>query len=141
MDNLNTGLRETADAAEAEGNEAATVPAKFKDVKTLVKAYTELEAEFTKRSRRLKELEAGNKEQAKPDGEKAAPSFADEDDLVNFALKNGRVRDAVIGEYLKSVAENRAVPVLSGGGFAAAPRVMPKSVKEAGRLAREYLNK
>ena len=61
-DNLTDNERVTAETAEAEnGNNAASVLGKFKDVQTLMQAYTDLEAEFTRRSQRLKELEKGNK--------------------------------------------------------------------------------
>ena len=36
---------------------ASTIPSKFKDVDALVRAYSSLQAEFTRRSQRLKELE------------------------------------------------------------------------------------
>lgn len=140
MDNLKDEITVTAEPAEAEKDIAAAVPEKFKDVKTLVKAYTDLEAEFTRRSQRLKELEEGNKAQASPDGEKSAPSPTDEK-FVEAALCDARVRDAVIKEYLSDVSKNKSVPLLCGGGIAAAPRTSPQSVKEAGRLAREFLNK
>lgn len=139
MDNLKENERATADAAEAEnGDMAAAGLGKFKDVQTLMKAYSDLEAEFTRRSQRLKELENGNKTEALPDGEKLAPSQS-EDELLESALASGKVRDAVIGEYLKSVSQNKGVTLQAGGGGVAAPRVAPKTVKEAGRLAKEFL--
>ena len=133
-DNLKGNERVTADTAGAGEKEAAAVLGKFKDIETLVKAYTDLEAEFTRRSQRLKELECGNKA-VTPDG--AQPS----QDVVSSALADEKIRDAVIGEYLKSVAEKRGVPLLTGGGGIAAPKTSPKSVKEAGRLAQEFLTK
>lgn len=138
MDNLKKDLRETADTAEAE-KEITAAPdlGKFKDVQTLLKAYSDLEAEFTRRSQRLKELENGNKAEAEPDGAEASPSRQDE--LLKRALSDDKVRDAVIGEYLKGVAEGKGVTLLSGGGGVSAPRAVPKSVKEAGKLASEFL--
>lgn len=138
MDNLKKDLRETADTAEAE-KEITAAPdlGKFKDVQTLLKAYSDLEAEFTRRSQRLKELEHGNKAETEPDGAEASPSRQDE--LLKRALSDGKVRDAVIGEYLKGVAEGKGVTLLSGGGGVSAPRAVPKSVKEAGKLASEFL--
>lgn len=142
MDNLNENERVTAETAEAENDvKAAAVPEKFKDVQTLIKAYSDLEAEFTRRSQRLKELEERNKAQETSDGKNPTPSPSSEEQLIAAALADGRVRDAVIGEYLKGVASANGVPLMSGGGGVAAPRVSPKSVKEAGRLAREFLNK
>ena len=102
-----------------------------------MKAYSDLEAEFTRRSQRLKELEHGNKAETEPDGAEASPSRQDE--LLKRALSDDKVRDAVIGEYLKGVAEGKGVPLLSGGGGVSAPRAVPKSVKEAGKLASEFL--
>ena len=138
MDNLKKDLRETADTAEAE-KEITAAPdlGKFKDVQTLLKAYSDLEAEFTRRSQRLKELEYGNKAETEPDGAEASPSRQDE--LLKRALSDDKVRDAVIGEYLKGVAEGKGVTLLSGGGGVSAPRAVPKSVKEAGKLASEFL--
>ena len=134
-DNPDENKRATADTAGAESEKAVTALGKFKDVETLVKAYTDLEAEFTRRSQRLKELECGNKAE-KPDG--AQPS---QSEIISSALADEKVRDAVIGEYLKSVSANKGVPLLSGGGGVSGPKALHQSVKEAGRLAQEFLNK
>ena len=138
MDNLTENNQATADTAEAEVKEAASGLGKFKDVKTLMKAYSDLEAEFTRRSQRLKELEKGNKAESIPDGEKPSPSQT-EDELIASALSDASVKDAVIGEYLKSLSKNKGVTLVSGGGGVAAPKISPKTVREAGRLAKEFL--
>ena len=168
MDNLNEA-QVTADTAEAEKSEAAAVLGKFKDVKTLMKAYSDLEAEFTRRSQRLKELEKENKAASIPDGEGTPPSRADgatkppsradglpitpsqkadgnsdeptkssDEEKIAEALTDKKVRDAVIGDYLKGLAENK-VPLVAGGGAVTAPRNVPKSVREAGKLAQQFL--
>ena len=148
MDNLTQNTRDTADAAEAEGKEAAAVLGKFKDVKTLMKAYSDLEAEFTRRSQRLKELEKENKATPLPDVEKSPSSQksdegqqssqrSDEERIAD-ALSDAKVRDAIIGDYLKGLAE-KSVPLVAGGGAVSAPRNTPKSVREAGQLARQFL--
>lgn len=139
MDNLLKSETGAAETAEAEMNEAAAVPAKFKDVKTLVKAYSDLEAEFTRRSTRLKELEKENKAYVPSDGAEDKPSQQSEEELIAAALKSERVKEAVIKDYLKTVAEPKSVPLVTGGVQVAAPRVAPKTVKEAGRLAQEFL--
>lgn len=139
MDNENkdeiTATAETAGAEERK--QAATELGKFQSVDALLNAYLNLEAEFTRRSQRLKELEHGNKAETEPDGAEASPSRQDE--LLKRALSDDKVRDAVIGEYLKGVAEGKGVTLLSGGGGVSAPRAVPKSVKEAGKLASEFL--
>lgn len=139
-DNLTQDGHVTAGAAEAEKGEAAAVLGKFKNVETLMKAYSELEAEFTRRSQRLRELEKESKAKTVPDGATASSSSTDEEELVKNALSNEKVRDAVIGDYLKSVSKN-SPPLTLGGGGVTAPRITPKSVKEAGKLARDFLNK
>ena len=139
MDNLTENKQATADTAEAEVKEGAvTGLGKFKDVKTLMKAYTDLEAEFTRRSQRLKELEKENKAEPDPDGEKGAPSQKSDGERIAEALADKKVRDAVIGDYLKGLAENK-VPLVAGGGAVPAPRNTPKSVREAGKLAQQFL--
>lgn len=49
---------QTAQPAEAEGSLGATDLGKFKDVDALMKAYNALQAEFTRRSQRLRALES-----------------------------------------------------------------------------------
>ena len=61
MDNLTQTDKGTADTVETEQENAAAVLGKFKDVQTLMKAYSDLQAEFTRRSQRLSELEKENK--------------------------------------------------------------------------------
>ena len=139
MDNLTENGRATAEVAEAKKEEAATELGKFKDVQTLLKAYSDLEAEFTRRCQRLKELENGNKAKTEPDGERNLPSRKSENERIAEALTDTKVRDAVIGDYLKGLAE-KSVPLTSGGGAVTAPRNAPKSIKEAGKLARQFLN-
>lgn len=68
MDNLTQNVQAAADTAEAEKRDAAAELGKFKDVQTLLKAYSDLEAEFTRRCQRLKELEGGNKAEPSPTG-------------------------------------------------------------------------
>ncbi len=62
------GTEEGAEAQERVGEpvkQASTVPEKFKDVDALVKAYEALEAEFTRRSQRLRALEKAAEEKEK----------------------------------------------------------------------------
>lgn len=138
-DNPCESTSRTADTAEADKISAATDLGKFKSVEALKKAYSDLEAEFTRRSQRLKELEKESNAHSAPDGERTAPSRPSDEQLVTFALENAKVKDAVLSQYLKSVAENKPVALTQGGGGVAAPRNTPKSVKEAGRMAIQFL--
>ena len=137
MDNLTQNEKVAAESAEAEKSEAAAALGKFKDVQTLMKAYSDLEAEFTRRSQRLKELENENTAATVSDVAKAAPSQTD-DERIEEALSDKKVRDAVIGDYLKSLAE-KSVPLITGGGAVAAPKNTPKTIREAGNFARQFL--
>ena len=57
MDNVCEETTLTGDIAEAKEKSAPTVLGKFKDVDALQRAYESLQAEFTRRSQRLRELE------------------------------------------------------------------------------------
>lgn len=132
-DNLNAKNSDTADTAEAENSvNAATDIGKFKSVEALKSAYLALEAEFTRRSQRLKELEE-NKAEA------PSPECIDEEKLLSAALNSDKVRDAVVGQYLKTVLDGKSVPLMVGGVSCAAPQSAPKSIKEAGALAKQFL--
>ena len=124
-----------ADPAEAEESSAAAAYGKFDDAKALYSAYLALEAEFTRRSQRLKELEGGNKAQTDD-----APSPAGKASDAGAPLSE-EVRRAVIEDYLKAVAAGKGAPILTGGVGCAAPKSTPRSVSEAGRLVRQFLNK
>ena len=127
----NTNLQVTADTAEAEKDTAAAELGKFESVSALLAAYKSLEAEFTRRSQRLKELEEGNKAHA----EDRAPSRESDGGVI----LDESVKNAVIEEYLKTVSSGKSVPLIVGGVSSAAPRFAPKTVKEAGALAEKFL--
>ena len=146
MDNTTQTLQATADTAEAEENSAATGLGKFKDARALLDAYNSLEAEFTRRSQRLKELENAVKEQSAPvqtASAQASPQQADMEgeNLLEAAMSDESVKSAIISDYLEKALKNRGVPFVTGGVNVSAKRNTPATVKEAGRLAREFLNK
>lgn len=131
-DNLNAE-NTAADAAEAEKDKAATACGKFKSVEALEKAYLSLEAEFTRRSQRLRELEEKKADQP------LSPAVLSEEQLIDAALKSDKVKRTVIGEYLKSVFAGKSVPLTVEGSPCAAPRKASVSIKEAGRVAELFL--
>lgn len=142
MDNVNGIENEVTaeNAAEAENRVAAAGLGKFQSVDALLNAYQALEAEFTRRSQRLKELESGNKAQNMPEaGAPSRESIISGEELLKAALSDEGVKRAVIEEYLKTVSANKSVPLISGGLGSAAPKNAPKSVREAGALARQFL--
>lgn len=137
-DNQTEKLQVTAEPAEAEKEEAAAELGKFKDVKALMEAYNALEAEFTRRSQRLKELEANKEQSAPATAENAeAPSREAEKSADIRPVFTEEMKNAVIAEYLNGVRANRGVPIISGGGAVTAVRRTPADVREAGALARK----
>lgn len=151
MDNLDVKTPlEGAPAAEAEteNENSAQTLGKFKDVKTLLNAYESLQAEFTRRSQRLKELENANKSCAPPENSDNGESCLQNADsalsgkgLLAAALASSEVKEAVIGQYLKSVTQNRGVPLIVDGQCVPTPKFKVSSVVEAGCLAKEFLLK
>lgn len=107
---------------------------KFKSVDALLRAYGELESEFTRRSQRLKELE----EKSDPNGSGHSQNGAPHDDeLYRAVMENEGVRARVLGDYLSSL---KGVPLMTGAGTGVtAPVKRPSSISEAGKLALGYL--
>ena len=185
MDNLEIKVPETADAAEAEKDKAAAVAGKFKSVKALEEAYLSLQAEFTRRSQRLKELEASiakalpedaeaqtqnatqtqdatqtqnsdtQAEQKCPASLTVSPeklleaAMADESlknaiisnrEIKNAIIEDEGVKNEIIAQYLKTVSNKKSIPLIFGGVQVAAQKQTPKSVKEAGQLASQFLS-
>ena len=143
MDNQTQELQATAEPAEAEREQAAAELGKFKDVAALKQAYDALEAEFTRRSQRLKELEKANKElSSRPAaaGNAGSPSQQAEVPAYTGGISvSDEIKHAVIEEYLNGVRANRSVPIIMGGSVIQAQRRVPQNLKEAGALARNFL--
>ena len=108
---------------------------KFKSVDALARAYKELEAEFTRRSQKLKALEIASEPKDGNRDETARPPRGEE--LYREVMENGEVRARVLSEYLDSL---KGVPLMTGGGAGlTADPVKPKNIREAGNLALGYL--
>lgn len=118
---------------------------KFQNVEALMRAYQELEAEFTRRSQRLKALEAAALSAADGKTDKNADSTAAEDAqtenaddaLLRAVRGNEGVRTRIVGEYLASLS---GVPLLAGSGAGVtAPAERATTLRQAGALALGYL--
>lgn len=116
---------------------------KFKDADVLMKAYEELEAEFTRRSQRLKALEKSKEREpsAETEESKPAPSSRGEAEsgseaLFRAVMESGEVRERVLAECLQSL---KGVPLMTNGTGVIAPPQKPKTFAEAGSLALGYL--
>ncbi|MBQ9514436.1 MAG: hypothetical protein IJR66_05640 [Clostridia bacterium] len=107
---------------------------KFKDVNALLNAYNSLEAEFTKRCQRVKELENALK------GETKVP-FTAENEEKDAQGTTREDKEDVLKEYLKGVLFSKQTAVImdNGGVGVKAPVEKPKSIFEAGILAKEIL--
>lgn len=111
---------------------------KFKDVNALLHAYNSLQAEFTKRCQRIKELEgAQNVEKA------TAPTNSEvqcSDEKVSTGITD-KDKEQILKDYLKGLlgAKQQAVILDGVGGGINTPISRPKSLAEAGKLAQEIL--
>ena len=134
-----------AEAAEqkAEAPTNAALPEKFRSVEALVKAYEALEAEFTRRSQRLRALEQANKAPRAQGEPSPVPTACAQEQTPSFeAVMNVPSGQNEAEKPLPSSKEEREafVPLMTHAGAGVmAPAVRPNSFEEAGRLALGYL--
>lgn len=137
-------VKAEAEAAVQTGAEqAAALPEKFRSVDALVKAYEALEAEFTRRSQRLRALEQANKALRAQGEPSPVPTACAQEQTPSCEA----VMDVPSGQNeaekpLPSSKEGRDafVPLMTHAGAGVmAPAVRPNSFEEAGRLALGYL--
>lgn len=158
---------------------------KFNSAEELLKAYTALESEFTKRSQRLKELETMRSSDAKQTEVKSfmekypvAERFADElneeiaktagadrgyegallnvlsrniktademardEKVISRVLSDEENKEYIINGYLDRIRENSSFKSLpKGGAIPVAPAYRPRSIKEAGEIAKKILER
>ncbi len=107
---------------------------KFKDVASLLNAYNSLEAEFTKRCQKIKELESN----IKVDKDTAPTKQVEETKGITQEEK-----DEILKGYLKSIlnTKQQAIILDKVGVGIKAPISKPKTIAEAGQLAQDLLNK
>lgn len=131
--------------AEAEAPVQAALPEKFRSVDALVKAYEALEAEFTRRSQRLRALEQANKaSRAQGESSPVPTACAQEQTPFCEAVMNVPSGQEGAEKPLPSSKETGEafVPLMTHAGAGVmAPAVRPNSFEEAGRLALGYLKK
>lgn len=137
MENIsNEQMPVTAQTTEVEVSSGASNSdislGKFKDTNALLNAYNSLQAEFTKRCQRLKELENLAVEKAsaptKEEGNK------ENTDSTNFE------KEEFLKEYLKGILGSKQKAIILDEGLGVkSPIEKPKTIAEAGRLAKEIL--
>ena len=112
---------------------------KFQNVDALMRAYKELEAEFTRRSQRLRALEAAaaQTDAAQQDAARQPRAEADAHEELYRAVKGDEgVCARIVGEYLASC---KGVSLLGGGGAGVtAPVKRAQTFKDAGNMALGY---
>ncbi len=110
---------------------------KFKDVNALLDAYNSLQSEFTKRCQRLKELEK------MLETDKQSPISTQQVSEESTAkVITQEEKDEILKDYLKSVlnSKQKAVLIDGTGVGVKTPSEKPKSIAEAGSLAKKFFN-
>ena len=113
---------------------------KFKDVNALKSAYDSLQAEFTKRCQRIKELESATE---KVDKTAVPTTFSIDNGKENLKSITDKDKEDILKDYLKEVlnSKQKAI-VLDGFGIGVkTPKSRPKTIEEAGRLATDIFTK
>lgn len=144
-------IQEQEKAPKEEKEENTQNLGKFKSVEALLTAYTSLEAEFTRRSQKLKELENKVEDLQQATAEKASTPNVDLQnratvqtalDLESIEGLPKELKAAVtdiVQECLQSHLQQAAPPILKEvGGFAKAPQQTATSIEEAGKLAEAF---
>ena len=109
---------------------------KFKDVNALLNAYNSLQAEFTKRCQRLKELEGAVKAD-----KTEVPTFTEvETDLKEKGITEEE-KNQILKGYLQSIlgSKQKALVMDKTGVGVRTPSPKPKTISEAGALAKEIM--
>ena len=137
----NEQTESTAQSAEAQENigeiSGEVSLGKFKDTAALLSAYNSLQAEFTKRCQRIKELERD----ALSSDKVVAPD--NESELKQNANITEEDKENVLKEYLQGVLSRKQKAVLlDGAGIGVKTTInRQKTIVQAGALAREMLEK
>ncbi len=111
---------------------------KFKDVNALLSAYNSLQSEFTKRCQKIKELEG-----ALSTVDKQSPTENGEKETIKTADITQPIKEEILKEYLQSLLGKRNGAIVldgTGVGIKTQPE-RPKTISQAGELAKEILKK
>ncbi len=131
-------IAQPATAEEEKGVKSEEVSlGKFKDVGALLNAYNSLQAEFTKRCQKIKELEG------KLDDKTIVPSTPQAEKVEKVDIKEEKEKAEVLKEYLLDVLGKKpSAVIMDGVGTSVkAPVNRPTTILEAGNLAKNLLNK
>ena len=129
-------IAQSATAEEEKGVKSEEVSlGKFKDVGALLNAYNSLQAEFTKRCQKIKELEG------KLDDKTIVPSTPQAEKVEKVDTKEEK--EKAIKEYLLDILGKKPSAVIMDGAGTSVktPVNRPTTILEAGNLAKNLLNK
>ena len=124
---------------ETDATETSVSLGKFKDVNALLNAYNSLQSEFTKRCQRIKELEAEKTAAV----DKESPTEKSDTTENRFSGITDEEKENFIRGYLKEImgAKSKAIVMDGFGTGVKTPVNKPKTVEEAGILAKEIFAK
>jgi len=153
----------TAQTAEAEENKGAKDDVspiangkepinKFKSEDELARAYKNLEAEFTRKCQRITALEqelkkctseAENAKSAPPSPQTIGAMLSDREFLEQNILCSEEIQNKIIGRYIRSLTDKKPPVYISHetGIPTITPAIKPKTISEAGELAKLLLAK
>ena len=133
---------ETTEVAEnKEGERAKEVSlGKFKDINALLSAYNSLESEFTKRCQKIKELEEKIKTADKDNSPTEVISSSVDGEKSKGITKEEK--EEILKGYLKEIlsSKSKAIVMDDIGTGVKSPTTKPKTIEQAGELAKEFLN-
>ena len=142
MEKLN---EQTVSSSHTEKSEVVTGEAerkvsygKFKDLDSLLSAYNSLEAEFTKRSQRLKELESKS---VAPSDKQEKDSATENHNSTPTETEEEKEK-RIIGDYIKSLISSKPkTVVLSGGMATSTPQNAQRALPRQAYSQKKFLTK
>ena len=111
---------------------------KFKNTAALLSAYNSLQSEFTKRCQKIKELEGALYNADK----ETSPTKESEFEPQKASITEDEKQD-ILKEYLQGVMDKKQKAVLLDGVGVGVktPAARPKTISQAGMLAKQFLDK
>ena len=133
---------QTAELESTGATETEVSLGKFKDAQALLTAYNALQSEFTKRCQKIKELE--NKLASASDLDEKTSEKTEQSASVQLGQDTTlKDKNEVLKEYLLDILGKKtsAIVIDDAGVGAKTPKTRPKTVQDAGKLAKEIFTK
>lgn len=153
LTNEQTSTDSQAEASEKDNgeNKSEVSLGQFKDKDALINAYNSLRVEFTKRCQKIKELESelADKDKTPTELDKAnlvvdkdkTPTIKEDKSTPKITEDENSKENEILKNYLKGImgAKSKAIVMDSVGGGVVAPVNKPKTITDAGKLAKQIL--